>query len=185
MQLPSLVTLQVTVCKPTPKFPPVRATFPPPTESQQVTLWPSVLVAVISLHLRDTIELPPGMHWSSTLGRDSTGVAVQESHSTLLIQTTSRKCFFKRIFPILMLYNMFEVRLLRSLQLFKSALKSDSLPVTLNVKDPVPVQLPSLVTLQVTVCKPTPKFPPVRATFPPPTESKQVTLWPSVLVAVT
>ena len=77
VQLPALVTLQVTVCKPTPKFPPVRATFPPPTESQQVTLWPSELDAVISAHVTDTIELPPGIHWSSTLGRDSTGVAVQ------------------------------------------------------------------------------------------------------------
>ena len=78
VQLPLLLTLQVTVCKPTPKFPPVRATFPPPTESKQVTFWSSVLLAVTLSHMTDTIELPPGIHWSSTRGRDSTGVAVQE-----------------------------------------------------------------------------------------------------------
>ena len=94
VQLPSLVTLQFTVCKPTPKCLPVRGTFPPPTESQQVTFWPSVLLAVTSSHRTDTIELPAGIHWSSTLGRESTGVAVQEE----IIQLFSLKSYINVVF---------------------------------------------------------------------------------------
>ena len=44
--------------------------------------------------MTDTIELPAGIHWSSTLGRDSTGVAVQEE----IIQLFSLKSYINVVF---------------------------------------------------------------------------------------
>ena len=80
VQLP-LVTLQVTVCSPTPKSLPVRGTFPPSIESVQVTFWPLESAAVISAHVTETVDLPSGIQRFFGLGSARVGLTVNKTRN--------------------------------------------------------------------------------------------------------
>ena len=77
VQVPLLVTVQFTVCAPTPKLSPETDTSLP-SESVQVIVWFSMFVAVTWVHSTSTDDSPGGAHRSSTEGTRISGEAVRK-----------------------------------------------------------------------------------------------------------